>query len=241
MKQRIVPNVLVPGFPRAGTSYLYNLLKQHKDIDVTSEKEIGWWRKFPLLTSHPKLINMKFFYPRIWYYKKFKVKKKIIMDFSVMASYDKTSARRIRKELGNIKIIFVIRDKEQHQRSIRNSIIKHHGEKIRIDTSIYSNFEKYIDEYKRVFESVMIVHFEDLTKNTNRTLKEIYSFLELDYHGIDTDIYEKSYKVKFKDKDKKKSEFSDKIKFFKFRVKRNIWKTVSFVFTRLFSKSDFRN
>jgi hypothetical protein len=239
-KEIIKPNVLVPGFPRAGTSYLYNLLKQHEDVDVTEEKEIGWWRKFPLLTSHPHLINLKFFYPKSWYYKKFKLKKAIRMDFSVMAAYDKTSAERIKKELGDIKIIFIIRDRGAHEKSIRNTLIKQHGEKIKCDTSIFSNFDEYIDEYKKVFSEVLIVDFAEMTKKPDSFLKKVFTFLELKQQKIDTDIYKKAYKVKYEERYKIKFGGRSRKEFMIFRAKRNMAKIISYIATVLLKNSKIR-
>ncbi|RZD30459.1 hypothetical protein CXT76_02550 [Candidatus Parvarchaeota archaeon] len=99
------PNVLVAGFSRCATTYLFNLLKQHPEIHIPKEKEINFLHKYPLLLSHPHLINPKYFLPKLIYYNKFRANKKIKMDFSMMTSYDLSSAKRIRILLGEIKKI----------------------------------------------------------------------------------------------------------------------------------------
>jgi hypothetical protein len=120
-------------------------------------------------------------------------------------------------------------------------MLKHHGEKIMIDTSVYSDFERWIGYYKDVFEEVLVVEFDKLTKDTVETYKEICEFLGLEYQEVETDIYEESYKVKFEDKDKEEGNFGKKMKFVRFRIKRNVWKIISAVFTIVFGRSSFRD
>src|SRR3989344_7950317 len=118
MRDLSKPNVLVAGFSRCATTYLYSVLRQHPLIHIPEEKEINYLHKYPVLLSHPNLINPKFFLPRSWYYKKFNSSRPVRIDFSMMTSYDLGSAGRIRRELGDIKIIFITRNKEYHKKSV---------------------------------------------------------------------------------------------------------------------------
>lgn len=130
----IKPNVLVAGFSRCGSTYLYQLLRQHPDIHIPREKEINYLHKMPLFLSHPHLMNLKFFFPKSNYFRKFRNDKKINIDFSVMTAYDLESAERVKRELGDIKIIFITRNKEDHSKSVRKTM-ENHGEKMYIDAS----------------------------------------------------------------------------------------------------------
>ena len=90
--------IFVGGYPRCGSTYLYNILKQHKDITVSEEKEPQRFNLYPF-GFYPKLktFNKNFFWSKKKYENLFE-NKKIKMDFSVFSIYDKNSAKRIKKE-----------------------------------------------------------------------------------------------------------------------------------------------
>lgn len=214
------PNVLVAGFSRCASTYLYNLLRQHSKIHIPEEKEIGHLHKKPLLLSHPDLPNVKYYLPRKIYHRKFKSKKPIKVDFSVMTAYDLTSAKRIRKQYGDIKIIFLTRNKKKHMESVKKTL-KNHGELLAFDTEQFSQFEKFIGPYKKNFSHVLEMKMEDLTKQTERSLSKIFNFLEIEKENINLAVYQNSSKTYHKDKHGSRS------KFLIFRIKRNILKIIS--------------
>jgi len=218
------PNVLVAGFSRCATTYLFNLLKQHNDVFIPEEKEVNYLHKYPLFLSHPHLVNIKFFFPRSLYYKKFKTKKPIKVDFSVLTAYDKTSAARIRRELGDIKIIFITRNKDEHKKSVAKTM-KNHGEKVKFDLGMYGNFEEYIKPYRKSFENVLVLRKEDLEKDPGKTLRNIWNFLGVHEQDIDLWVYQNKSATYFKDKHKSNKAYRI------FRGKRNLLKAGSYILT----------
>ena len=224
------PNVLVAGFSRCATTYLYSLLKQHDQIHIPREKEVNYLHKFPLFLSHPDLVNIKFFFPESWYFSKFKSEKPIKIDFSVMTAYDKGSAQRIREKLGDIKIIFITRDKADHQRSVEKTM-KNHGEKLAKHLKLYSNFEDYMGPYKRAFSDILIITKEDLARNAQGTMNTICQFLEIQPQKIDTKVYQNKSNTFFKDK-------HTNLSYPIFRSKRSILKIISYLMTNILAKND---
>ena len=49
------PTVLVAGFPRSGSTYLYHLLKQHPDIYIPQIKEINYFNKGNIRNMQSKI------------------------------------------------------------------------------------------------------------------------------------------------------------------------------------------
>lgn len=223
------PNVLVAGFSRCATTYLYNVLKQHPDIYIPEEKEINCLHKYPVLLSHPHLVNPKFFLPRSWYYRKFNFKKPVKIDFSMMTSYDLGSAERIRRELGDIRIIFITRDKEEHKKSVIKTIINH-GEKVPFDVEKFSNFEIYMKPYKKQFSHVLHITKEELEKNPKKTLAKTTRFLDIDNFGFNFDVYKNPSGSYFEDKHGSKQAYRT------FRLRRNALKAVSYVLSLIVGK-----
>lgn len=100
----MLPNFICPGAPKAATTTLYEILKQHPDIFLPSVKETGFF-------SFEKLYRkgMK------WYDKEFYSnadKYKVIGDVSTAyMTYAKIAARNINDTLGSdVKFIFMLRN-----------------------------------------------------------------------------------------------------------------------------------
>ena len=55
------PNVLVAGFPRSGSTFLYHLLTQHPEIYIPKIKEINYFNKDHFFLGNPEIINPRYF------------------------------------------------------------------------------------------------------------------------------------------------------------------------------------
>ena len=162
------PNVLVAGFPRTGSTYLYHLLKQHPDIHIPSLKEINYFNKDHFFLGSPEILNPRHFKSLKWYYSFFKTNKKIAMDFSIISALDIGSAERARKILGDIKILFIIRNKEDFLKSVLHTMKK--WGKIYPDYQKYANFDYYINNYKQHFSKIYVISIEQINKNPQKEL-----------------------------------------------------------------------
>lgn len=207
------PNVLVAGFSRCASTYFCELLKQHPNIFIPKRREVHWFHKTPLLLSEPELENWRYYLSKKHYLNKFKTDKKIVVDGSVMSAYDINSSIKVYEELGDIKIIFLIRDKESHKKSIKK-MFKGWREKTE-GLEIYSNFEMYMNFYKSIFSKILIIKMEDLTDNPNKIMKKVFGFLNV-AKNITLDInVEKNEVVKI-------SKFKRKLLVFYSKFRRNI-------------------
>ena len=171
------PNVLIAGFPRCGTTYLYNLLKQHQEVSVSKEKELQWFNLYPFgFYPNLKTFNKRFLRTQKRYLNLCDFSnKEVRIDFSVMTAYDKKSANRIYKKLGDIKIIFLTRNKKTQMRSIEK-MIKINGFNNKEVDKEWIN-KRGIAPFKKQFSKVLILSLVegDLIKN----LKKIFNFLEI--------------------------------------------------------------
>ena len=198
------PNVYVVGFPRGGTTYLYKLLKQHPDVDVGKIKEICHLCKTHFFMDAPQVICPYSRKPFSWYVKNWG-DKKVRIDFSISSVYDLESIKRIKEKLGDIKIIFMIRNREDHQKSIYNSM--RHNSLLTIKTFEeykarnhkfleYSEFEKYIELYKKYFSNVGVFNIVD--NDESKEIKKVLEFLNLKECEFNYNLDHNSGKIKHK-------------------------------------------
>lgn len=227
------PNVLVAGFSRCASTYLFHLLKQHPDIYIPKEKEVNFLHKKPHFLSHPQLLNLTFLRSRGWYSRKFDTEKPIKMDFSVMTAYDLMSAERVKNDLGDIKIIFLTRNKKDHQKSLKMTM-KNHGEIVKVDFKPYSNFEKYMKPYRENFSNVLVISKEELAKNTKQALKKIFKFLELSEIKIEMGVHQN------KSATYHEYRYLSRLSYPAFRLKRNTLKATSYVLTAFSGYRQYR-
>ena len=96
------PNVLCVGFAKCGTTTLYDIMKHHPEIYLSSIKE-------PIYYGDKELCNRGF----EWYLKRYypkKINEKVIMEINPIIGRD-VPAKKISKDFGkDIKIIFMIRN-----------------------------------------------------------------------------------------------------------------------------------
>ena len=198
------PNVFVAGFPRCGTTYTLNILKQHPDVCVPNAKELNYfnWKFFFL--GFPNFLSpyrKKTFKQYLDLFKK----RKIMIDGSILAAYDHKSAIRIYNSLGDIKIIFLIRDKESLKKSLYKLML-HNGDipKISYEKFLkkyqnllryYTDFDTHISIFKKFFSNVKI--FNIIDNNTKSELKKIIKYLGLIGNIYDFNI-DKNSKSKIK-------------------------------------------
>jgi len=124
----MLPNFIIPGVPKSGTTSLYFYLEEHPEIVLSSEKE-------PYFFCGP-IDNQK-----IADYKKLFVGKsgaKAIGESSVVYIYSKKAALRIKKMLGNnVKFIFVLRNPVDRTISAYLHMAKRNADKRPIDRALH--------------------------------------------------------------------------------------------------------
>ncbi len=188
------PNIFVAGFPRCGSEFTARVLRQHPDINIPYLKEINYLNHKFFFFDKPRINTPLKILPLKWYYSLFK-NKKIRIDMSIKAAYDKKSAKRIKKVLGDIPILFLIRDKKGHVKSMHKLMrrsanipnieyeeyIKNPKNKKKLE--FLSDFETHIKPFKENFSNVKTFNIVD--KDTKNEIKKILKFLKVKQIDLD--------------------------------------------------------
>jgi hypothetical protein len=90
------PNLFVLGFPRCGTTSLFNNLKQHKEIFIPRKKEPRFFDRH-VYYDYKKDYPIKSMKKYLELFKINKLNKKYFIDCSIFASYSKRSINNILK------------------------------------------------------------------------------------------------------------------------------------------------
>lgn len=178
----MLPNFLVIGTQRAGTTWLHNSLSEHPEIFLPAQKELLFFSKHFHLGSN--------------YYSSYFDKansEKAIGEISPEYLYCDKCHYRISKLLPNAKLIVILRNpieraysayeiftKNLTGWSFEEAISKRPG--LLTSGLYYEQIEKYLTVFKK--EHMLILLYDDLKKDNLRFLKSVYSFLEVDQNFV---------------------------------------------------------
>lgn len=189
-------NLIIPGFPKCGTTSLRDYLDLHPDIHMSPQKE-------------PHYFSRDSVYERgsDWYEKLFESanpKAHIFGEASTSYAYDKKALGRIKSDLPNVKLILILRDPVErllsHYRWLRSlgyekktlqDALNEEGNteysadvfdrgtyKTYLRASSYSKYVPYIlDEFG--IERVLLIRSKDLLHNPLQEMNKCYDFLGL--------------------------------------------------------------
>jgi len=205
-----VPNLILVGSQKCGTTSLYNYLSNHEDICVTSPfKESGYfmfeawaksyWKKRSFEISSKKELLNKYMNGNLAWHKYF-------CDASTYYTQDRNELRyqlpkKIALESPDAKILYIIRNpfaritsNFYHAKNSRNfdkNIDKFINNWV-IDTTLYyDRIKSYIDEFGKT--NVYILQMEDLKKNPQSVMNGVFDFLDLGRVEIKSfDIFNKT-------------------------------------------------
>lgn len=193
------PNVLVCGFPRCGTTYLWKLLRQHPDVTVSEEvKNLDAFQQFPLFLGAPTIRNFKYDRSYDQYLSHFKTPNKVVIDFAERAAYDLNSWKKIKRYLGkDVQIIFLVRNPQQHKISmykllhswgmIPNTNYEYYHYNIEPELD-YSNFDKWTQPFKKHFKNVSFFQIAD-NKDSHKEVLRLIEHLELEDFDFNFDVH----------------------------------------------------
>lgn len=213
------PNFLIIGVPKAGTSSLYMYLKKHPEVFLTSQKELHFFsaKKLSQNLNGP---GDKEAFSRViknWesYIKLFKNVKneKIIGDISPSYLYfSKSTIPLIKEKLGvNTKIIITLRDpiERLHSQFLHKTRLMLETKPIELALAYeekrkknaygdfwqykahslyFENCKNFIDSFGK--DNVKIIIFENILSEPQKTVKEIFNFLEVDQNFIPENLDE---------------------------------------------------
>ncbi len=181
-----LPNFLVCGAPKSGTTALYYLLKEHPDIFMSSVKETDFFQH-----NYVKGLD--------WFESFFKdyAGQKAIGEVSPGNMIHPDAPERIAKHIPGAKLIFILRNPIERAYSQywygiyrgTNSPLESFSDLIRkksnnwgqriIDLGMYYEqilrFEKYFDS-----SQLMIILYEDFCKNKTKVMNRIYKFINVE-------------------------------------------------------------
>ncbi|MGH7791258.1 MAG: sulfotransferase family protein [Thermodesulfobacteriota bacterium] len=205
MKERL-PNFLIVGAAKSGTTSIYHYLRQHPEIYLPENKEPRFFVSSEFGEIDPNdpfytYINKTTTVTLEEYARLFKsaYKEKAIGEASVQYLYfHKTAIPQIKKHLGNIKIIMILRNPVERAFSAYShySAVKAEGlsfeECLEIEEHRRNNnwamahfykdlgfYYEQVKSYSKNFSRVKVYLYDDLKKDSSFVLRDIYEFLEV--------------------------------------------------------------
>ena len=196
-----LPNFIVVGTAKAGTSFLLKYLRQHPDLLIPNSNELYFHSKLKNF-SGPFDKNIKLKQKRSFkeYLKNFEAgkNKKIIGEIATeyLHSY-KNSIKSIKQNIGkDVKIVIILRNPVERTFSHYRHCVSKFQEPLNFWDSInaqsirnkkkwrwvyqYTEVSKYFEQvkaFKKNFNDVHIIIYEKLDKKPKTTINSLYKFL----------------------------------------------------------------
>lgn len=200
-----MPNFLIVGAAKSGTTSLYRYLRQHPDIFMPEWKELSLF----IGDSFGPLHRAKKPY---FYQKAFSrvQNQTAVGEASTAYLFDKAAPKIIKEQLGTVRIIIILRDPVAMSYSLYNHQLRKEGETIenfeealakeeerRTDpgfkktcygwhanyyyhqrASYYHQVKRYMDTFGE--ENILVILFEELASETLSVVKKNFRFLGVD-------------------------------------------------------------
>jgi len=162
----MLPNLLIVGPPKSGTTALRNILNQHPDV-FTVPKEIHFFDE-----NFKKGIE--------WYEKFFDGWKgeKIVTEKTPAYFYDRDAPERVKKILPNVKLIFIFRNPVRRAYS-------HYWHNVRIGAE-ERNFEKAIEDELKTYDTFDIKYrrFSTHSKEWEKKDSGIFRYIGISAYSV---------------------------------------------------------
>jgi hypothetical protein len=205
MASNMMPNFLIVGAAKCGTTSLYRYLSQHPDIVMPKWKELSLFIGDPHGPLHR--VRKPQYYERVFAKTK---GRSAIGEASTSYLYDEHAPKRIKEALGAVKIIIILRYPVEMSYSLYNHQVRREGETIKTFEAALeaedsrrkdSKFRRkcygwhanyyyyhrglYFEQVKRYLDtfgknSVMIVLFQDLVDDPAGACQRTFRFLGVD-------------------------------------------------------------
>lgn len=215
----MLPNFLIAGATRSGTTSLYYYLKQHPEISFPHLKEPRYFSsinlKLPQKGPGDETVDEKLILNYDDYCDLYQnIQNKRIGDASSEYLYHHhTSAEEIFRKLGDIPILIILRNPIERAFSAYNNLVRDGREYLSFEDAVeneenrlnknwdmmwaYIGVSMYYDQvntYLNTFKNVKVLIFEEFIENTQENLKEIFHFLGVDenFTPVTSTIYSHS-------------------------------------------------
>ncbi len=194
-----LPTFLICGAEKAGTTALFNFMKGHPEISLSTEKELHYFS-----SNYEKGLE--------WYEGKFRVKKgaKAIGEASPSYMYDERVPERIKSTLPDVKLIFILRhpvdrayshywhrvnrsgsENLSFEEAIKRAIeaekkgVKEGEDAERISYLTRGKYAEHLERFKKVFpeERMLVLIHRDLKNKPEEVMRRVFEFI-----GVDPDF-----------------------------------------------------
>ena len=232
---RVLPNVIVIGVVRSGTTSLYHYLAQHPSISKSAYDELGYFD-----SNYELGLNWyKSLFPTIFEKKKLEQKNRkfITYDVTPFYIYNEKVPIRIKKIIPNSKLILILRNPVDRaysnyfitnqkkkfedviieEKEILKTIKEKNGEEYYkfVHTSLLARgfYAEQLKRWYKIFpeNQIFIVKSEDFAVKTNKIMNKIFNFLELE----DFDIIDDTKKNKIRYEPMKEETRKNLIEYFR--------------------------
>jgi hypothetical protein len=252
----VIPNLIIPGFPKSGTSSLFDYLTQHPDIFCPKIKEphtYAFDERYKNRLTNKSLFNFDRLYSNSTNFK-------YIPDASTIYMISDKAFNRIKAdEAKNLKILIIARDPIERifshynwlrmlgyrQKKFKQEIYFENQKEFSAENNIKGNYKNYLEfslygkQLKRCFEvfdkeMIYILPLERLKNESENAFNEIFNFLEIDSISINKSLKNITpRKVKIK-----RNSIPTKIKIFEKKISSNII-SESFLFQKTIEPISF--
>jgi len=191
----MLPNFVGIGAQRSGTTWIYEMLKNHPQVCMSPEKEINFFNN-----HYGKGLE--------WYKKFFNEcsREKVIGEFSPTYLSNNLAAKRMRKIVPEAKIIVSLRNpadqifSRYHYMISRQMYSKSFDKALKgmpcliEDAFYYKHIKRYLEYFDR--DQILILIYEDLHRDARSFLRKVYSFLGIDSSYIPPNLNEKVHSIR---------------------------------------------
>lgn len=200
-----LPNFLMIGAAKSGTTALHDFLKQHPSVYMSPRKEL---RFFSNISPPPKGLSEDFIHPGVKTIDEYKsyfygvTNEKIIGESSPMYLYTPGTAERIKAILPNVKLLAILRNPTDRAYSAYTHALREwkepadsfqealalEQERINAGWGMLWHYTQagfyyeQLDQYYQVFDSkrITVVLYDDLVSDASVLLNDIFEFLKID-------------------------------------------------------------
>jgi len=222
MQHKVMPDFLIIGAGKSGTTSLNNYLKQHPEVFMCRRKEPNF---FALEMVNPEDYELEssrqYYYESVSQLDEYQKLFEGAKDGQLLGEVSNTylnsdfACERIKHYVPQAKLIAILRDPAERLYSRYYHLLREHvlddltwdqvwdkstqwwkRQDLVDEGFYYKNLKKYFDNFPA--EHIHIILYEDFTENTAEVMREVVAFLNLDPEvKIDTGtVYNKSGTVK---------------------------------------------
>jgi hypothetical protein len=201
-----LPNFIIAGTARSGTTSLYYYLKQHPQIGFPDIKEPKFLSSHAMVFPHNGVgdhtVDNLVVRGLDDYLELFEglASFKRVGDASSDTLYNhKHTATEIRRLLGDVPIVICLRDPAERAVSAYNNMLRDQRETLNFKKALDAEEERIannwdwmwayktgglyaaqVASFQRKFSKVKVILFEELVQDTNTILRDLFEFLEVD-------------------------------------------------------------